>query len=46
VLDRRDGPIHDTAHYQEHIDLHRCREVRLALLAALDAQDGLRSSAT
>jgi hypothetical protein len=37
VLDRSDGP-HHPASYLAHADWHRCREVRTALLQALQAR--------
>jgi hypothetical protein len=38
VLDRRDGPVHSSSEYVEFHDWHHCREMRLALLAALGTQ--------
>ncbi|MGJ5077645.1 hypothetical protein [Bradyrhizobium sp. HKCCYLS3013] len=37
VLDRSDEPCHPPG-YIAHHDWHRCREVRLALLSALEAR--------
>jgi hypothetical protein len=38
VLDRRDGATYTSPEYIAHHDWHRCRKVRLDLLAALEAR--------
>jgi hypothetical protein len=38
VLDRRDGPTHDSPEYAEHGNWHTCPAVRNQLLAVLQAR--------